>query len=482
MYLKLSFFYKMNHLIEWCKQYLKPNQNFIDMSCHDGSFSIMLSSCCQQVIAFDCDTNHCVNLSKKNINNLIVYQYNDTLMIDKLKIKDVGLIKIEGHLEQNLIGLIDTLENNHYPPIIYYDQDNQNNIKKFLTIKGYQIHFINGYPNWYLVSDHQDYKSYNYNLDDAEKIILSPQSNDVLISSTLSNAFQYMNKLSTLSIMLLNIPMKHDRVPNNPSIYQCYDGYLCNVRASNYVYEPQFRFLDGGQVHKSDHYMLKLNNDFNITSTRLLTDVTNNVYYSSFVEGIDDLRLIDNHYFLCSHGNFSQTRVIKQCLGYFNDDGHVTSLIPLKGPFEMRHEKNWLPFINNNDIYVIYTLHPFVLYQVNKETGDLILIKNEKLTDLNLNNFRGSAGPIKYKNGWLMTAHQVCHQQFNYFHRFVWLSEDFVTIKWSQPFYFDIKGVEFNCGLCLSHDNNIILTHSIWDNHARLIVVDYHVVDDMLKI
>jgi hypothetical protein len=130
--------------------------------------------------------------------------------------------------------------------------------------------------------------------------------------------------------------------------------------------------------------MLTLNNDFMIVKTILLKDVTNNIYFNSFVEGIDDLRIINEQYFICSHGNFNNNRLIHQCLGTYDiNTGNVNSLVVLKGPNIHKHEKNWLPLIIDDDIYVIYTTDPFILYKVNKETGDLLLIKNNlKLTKI----------------------------------------------------------------------------------------------------
>lgn len=475
-------------LIDWCKQYLSPTSTFLDIGSQIGAFSIILSKYCKQVYSFDYNIQHCTNLSNSvkmnNIHNIKIHQNNGLFMIDTFHLTNIHLIKIYHDLERNFIGLVETLEKNFYPPIIYYDPLKLTTVVQFLTLKGYTIHAIGGCQHWYLASDHTKYKTKNnvHHLQACEDIVLSPQSSPDLISNTLANAFQYMTQLPHKQLIYLNIPLPVDRVPNNPSLCQTNDGYLCNVRASNYVYEPQFRFLDDGQIHKSDHYLLTLNDQLMITSTKKLKDVTNNIYYPSFVEGIDDLRLINHQYFLCSHGNFNNNKIINQCLGTYNNKGEVTRLIPLKGPNEMRHEKNWLPFIQNDQIYVIYTIHPFMLYQVDAKTGDLTLIKNENLTHFNLTNFRGSAGPINYKGGWLMTCHQVCHTRFNYFHRFVWIDQNLTTLKHSLPFYFELKGVEFNCGLCLDENQDIVITHSIWDNHSRLIVVDHQVVDDMLKI
>jgi hypothetical protein len=463
-------------LIMWCAQYLSPQSTLIDCDANIGGFSILLSSVCQQVVAFE-KSHYITNTIKiNNIKNIKIVNHEH---VDELKCDNVSLIVIQNNVDVYLKNMMDTILNNNYPYIVYYEQDDSNHIKQYLTTLEYHVYDIMGCPNWFLAGDHKEYKikQSEYNDD----IVLSPSSSQQVVETTLVKFFSSMIKLSYKKCIMLHCPMGKDRVPNNPAILKSQDGYLCNIRASNYVYDPQFRFLDQGTIHKSDHYMLTLNDDFCIIKTIKLVDKTDNVYYSSFVEGIDDLRLINNHMFICSHGQFSPTRVIKQCLGTFNDQGEVTKLIPLKGPNEMRHEKNWLPFIKNDILYVIYTLHPFVLYEVQQDTGDLILIKNQALTNLNLNNFRGSAPPVDYKNGYLMTAHQACQSVMNYFHRFIWIDQDFTTIKISFPFYFQLQGVEFNCGLALS-DEGVMLTHSVWDNNSRLIVVDYDTVNSMLKM
>jgi hypothetical protein len=459
-------------LIQWCAQYLSPQTILLDCDANIGAFSVLLSGICQQVVAFE-KTSYLTHTTKvNNIKNIKIINHQK---VDSLTCFPVGLVVIQNHVDIYLNNMMITLNNNKFPPVVYYQPNNH--VQTTLTLLGYTVYPIGGCSDWFLASDHPKHKK---TIEEYDNIIVSPTSSPQVVESTLIQSFSSMTKLPFKTCIMLHCPMSHERVPNNPSIVKVKNDYLCHIRASNYVYEPQFRFLDGGQIHKSDHYLLTLNNDFCITKTIKLIDKTNNIYYPSFVEGIDDLRLINDYMFLCSHGQFSPTRVIKQCLGHFNHQGEVTSLIPLKGPHEMRHEKNWLPLIKNDMLFVIYTLDPFVLYQVNKENGDLTLIKNEKLTTFNLN-LRGSAPPVPYKNGYLMTAHHSCQSVMNYFHRFVWIDDNFSTIKWSHPFYFDIQGIEFNCGLTLSQEG-VILTHSVWDNFARLKVIDYQVVDDLLQI
>jgi len=57
--------------------------------------------------------------------------------------------------------------------------------------------------------------------------------------------------------------------------------------------------------------------------------------------------------------------------------------------------------------YFVYKIHPLSIYKLDRETGEISPIKSEMLSELNITDFRGSAGLIEYKNGWLGTTHEV---------------------------------------------------------------------------
>jgi hypothetical protein len=478
------------NIIDWCKQYLNQNSTFIDINTDIGNYSIILSKYAKHVYAtyvnnYDNYISLLYSLNANNIKNIDFFPSEDQLY--NLKHINIGLIKISN------ANIVDTIKNitpliidNYYPPIIYHDSTNSI-IEPFVNL-GYKVIKLSGVEDMYFACDNINYIQknkqicYDSQIKNMDDIILSPYSSQQLIETTLYDTRLYMSKLEPLKTWMLNIPLPHNRVPNNPAIYKLPNGlYKCNVRASNYVYDPNFRFLDSHNIHKSDHYMLTLDNNMLITKTVLLKDVTKNMYVPSFVEGFDDLRIINEEYFICSHGNLNTNRIIDQCLGKYDENGNVTSLIKLEGPNKWRHEKNWLAFMDNDEIYVIYTIHPFVLYKINKETGEMLKIKEVLLTNKNLYNFRGSAPPIKYKNGWLCTIHQVCSKPLTYFHRFVWFDKLFEQIIYSKPYYFDTIGIEFNTGIA-HHEKGVILSHSVKDNNARLIIVDYNIINQFLEI
>lgn len=476
--------HKEYNLIMWCAQYLnKEETNFVDISPANGNFTMILSQSAKYVYCYNQSLQDSKNvdtlINTLNLNNVILCS--NTFKLSSYG--KIGFIKMLDQSDEDCHTLLSDIKMVGYPPLIC----NNEKYKETLKTYGYDIYQLHGYDGMYFASN--KYVSQQ----ECESIIFNNSSTSIQISNALDKEFTCMKKIDHKEQILLNIPMKTTRVPNNPSILQSAGGYICNIRASNYVYDPHFRFLDNDNVHRSDHYIVYFDKHFMLQSMIPLVDKTDNQYVSSFVEGIDDLRLINENTFICSHGNFNNKRLIEQCLGTFNTKGEITKLIVLKGPDPHKHEKNWLAYEQNDTIYVIYLIHPFTVYQVDQETGNLTLVNQTLLTEQNCHNFRGSAPIIPYHNphknsndtnteeksecGWLATTHQVSNS-LSYYHRFVWFSADFSSLKISRPWYFEHKGIEFNPGMCHSHDpNTVIMSHSVLDNNAKCITITHDTID-----
>lgn len=486
-------------LIQWCKQFLKPDLNFVEIGTTIGAYSFVFSQNCKYVYLFNNQIEH-LQLTKElnELNNISIETFDD---LEDVELGNIGFIVFETD-DVKLLHQIN-FKNNYYPPFVIHVKNNVQEILNYGTSLGYKMHQISGCPGYFLGSDHpmHNIKSIDTNIlkqyqngDESIETLLSLMNNPlvgyevndkIIISNfpenfkneALIRIYNHMPKIPYKNKINLNCPMNTKRVPNNPSIINLTNGdYLCNIRCSNYIYEPHFQFLEGN-IHLSDHILLTLSPDFMVKKMVVLQDKTDNVYYDSFVKGIDDLRLIDQHRFICSHGNFNNHRTIDQCLGTFDEQGNVTKLIPLKGPSTHRHEKNWLPWIKNDELYIVYMFNPFMLYKVNEETGELTLIKELTLVD-NFN-VKGSAPFIPYKDGLLATVHHTT-RDLSYMQRFVWMDKDFTALKYSKPFYFEQKGVEFTLGMCDYNNGGIIMAISIRDNYAHLKTIDYSIVDAYL--
>lgn len=310
-----------------------------------------------------------------------------------------------------------------------------------------------------------------------EKISLSPFDWHVT-NQALDQLSNYTESINTNSVkkIKLSCPTPENYHISSPSILKIASGYRCNLRAINYIYTKDGDYIsrDSDGIVRTKNYVIDIKHDFNISNMFEINEAEDFPIYPCHIMGMEDVRLFDK-YFLCTRLDANFSHVPKICLGNFK-----TMQILNYG--DMGTEKNWLPIHDNNKYYIIYSFEPFVVYDLNVETGELSLHINKKINHYQLSSFRGSAVPIKYNDGYLCTVHQVYyHKKRKYFHRLVWMSKDFEVVKYSKMFYFDKIGVEFNLGIAL-HSDGLIFTYSVDDNHATLSIIDYETVDSMLNL
>ena len=158
-------------------------------------------------------------------------------------------------------------------------------------------------------------------------------------------------------------------------------------------------------------------------------------------------------------------------------------LIPLLGPDPNRCEKNWAPVVMDRELILIYSYDPFIVYKPNLSTGHCNKFLSYKPSH-DLSSLRGSAPPIIFDGGYLLLVHEVSHMDDHtrrYYHRFVYLSENFTVQKISKPFIFKHSGIEFSCGMTLNHhENELIIGVGIEDNEAYLCRVDIETIRSLL--
>jgi hypothetical protein len=240
---------------------------------------------------------------------------------------------------------------------------------------------------------------------------------------------------------------------------------------------------------RTTNYLLEYTPDFKLLSQREIIENLPRVRHPSQIQGMEDCRLVslnNENYFLCTCYDTSPGG-IKQCLCKIDQSSTVNAamvekFVPLKGPDASRCEKNWLPFVKNNSLHVIYSYDPLIIYEVNRETGDLTVQKNI-IPQHHFARFRGSAGPIEFDKGYLVMVHEVAHSnQRHYMHRFLYLDKDFNIVQLSKPFTFEHMGIEYCCGMTTDHaGNNLVMTLGIEDREAKFGIVGLDVVREMLE-
>jgi len=183
-------------LIEWSKQFCKPDKLFLDIGAHTGTYAISLASKCREVVAFepqkatynalcggvamsglsDKITCHRVGLGSEDQvgeqvlkivspdgggSSLAPAEHETTLReerievgtLDSFGLRDVGFIKMD--VENNelnvLRGALDTLRESGYPTILF--ESNGPNPALFGFLKealGYKIVPVGGVANMFL--------------------------------------------------------------------------------------------------------------------------------------------------------------------------------------------------------------------------------------------------------------------------------------------------------------------------------------------
>lgn len=331
-----------------------------------------------------------------------------------------------------------------------------------------------------LIELHYKYESYQI----CENIIFS-QNFDWCFKNDFINFQSKFIMILTDNInkkIKLNCPTSYKYKISSISILSKGEEYQCNFRAINYDYTKNGDYIsrDEDYIIRTKNYISDINQNFDIQSMWEVKDPINFHTFPSHILGMEDIRLFGDSYFLCTRLDATECHRPKICLGIYNNK-RVDSMYVLNYG-QMKTEKNWLPcYKNKNDCKIIYSFDPLIIYTLNLENGQLEPFINKKITLDNLETFRGSAVPINYKNGWLMTIHQVYYNKLRkYLHRFVWIDENFNTIKFSKNFCFEKIGVEFNLGICHS-PNGLIITYSVDDDNPTLIILDYNILDMLLN-
>ncbi|HSW76885.1 MAG TPA: hypothetical protein VLG50_07555 [Candidatus Saccharimonadales bacterium] len=327
------------------------------------------------------------------------------------------------------------------------------------------------------------------NYQTCDNIILSDASSWSFKNDQLNIISQFIDPLPTENKLTFTCPTPYSYHISSPSVIFIDCKMRCNFRAINYTYNNQdgsYKSKDKDGIVRTRNYIADVDNQYRLSNMWELKDLKSFPVYPCHVMGMEDVRLFGPNYFLCTRLDATSCHHPKMCFGQYDVNTKQTTSLVVLNYGDMKTEKNWLPCYNNNGICrIIYSFEPLTIYTLNLEDGTLEPFLEKKMSHQNLSTFRGSAVPILYKDGWLMTVHQVYYaQKRKYYHRFVWLDREFNNIKFSKCFYFDKIGVEFNLSIAFdgnNNNNNIIITYSVDDNNPTLSFISCQEIDTILN-
>lgn len=323
--------------------------------------------------------------------------------------------------------------------------------------------------------------------DACDKVTLSPHASWTTRNFFLNTQAYYMEKLPLKRIVPIDFYLPPHYVSSSASLLPQEDGYLLNLRGVNYTVGPKGEYISnhGDNCIRTLNFLLTLDREFNVKKSTELIDVSGVPKYPKNVLGLEDVRLITPTQLQCTYLEVNDSRIPQICYcEYEQHTGMVTHIRPLMVGSELKCEKNWLPFIMNDEVHFVYTVSPLRVYRLDRVTGQLILALEHNTSPLGkyLDDFRGSGGLIPYKNGWLGTIHQVYHNdRRKYFHRLIWFNSTFTEFKYSKIFYFDSVDIEFTLSLCHS-DEGLLIPYSHTDSSSKIGILDYAILDEWLDL
>jgi hypothetical protein len=214
------------------------------------------------------------------------------------------------------------------------------------------------------------------------------------------------------------------------------------------------------------------------------------------IEGFEDCRLFnfnDCFGFTCTMLDIDAGGQPRIALCLLETNGLVKHVRHLVGPRGLGVcEKNWLPFVHNNELLCIYDWNPITILRICSadQWNALTWIENptfdtwqcDVITRTSMcHGLRGSSSPVRYGDGWLVVTHQYGYEDGRYYyHRFVELDKDFKLIAMSRLWYLDHIGIEFVSGLA-KHYDKFIMTFGIEDAEGCYAVVSGDLIRSILK-
>ncbi|MDE3045275.1 MAG: hypothetical protein KGJ02_01330 [Verrucomicrobiota bacterium] len=315
------------------------------------------------------------------------------------------------------------------------------------------------------------------------------------------NIFFYNNLLKTTQFypLVIDLPSIEQELTEpyhlmNSSIVKTDTGYKLICRAVNYTQTggKVFHTPDAKGIFRSKNFFVLLDQDFNILSQQEIVEhLPRKKFPPCSVEGLEDCRLFEyqgSDWFSCTTNDTNPTGNRQISLCKLSDHRshptiQVERLIPLLGPDLYRCEKNWLPFLRDNQLQFIYSYEPLTILAPNLETGECKAHLSQA-SRFDFSRLKGSAAPISFDDGYLLLIHEIVHYPDHtraYLHRFLYLDRQFQIKKISRPFVFLRQGIERCRSMTIDHSGTqLLLPISLEDREAHLCSISLEEVRSLL--
>lgn len=276
---------------------------------------------------------------------------------------------------------------------------------------------------------------------------------------------------------------------SNPSICWGEDGLRCIVRTVNYKISSSGAYVtpDGDGVIRTRNFLLNLNFDLSTAKAVEMIDKAATPRTSFPIHGFEDARLFywkDRWWATSTVCDFTADGRREIALLEIDDEDAIIRAEPLRGPWSVHAQKNWMPIIDDDVAKFVYATSPTTIFQlVEKDLQHTIAPLSQERGHGRL---RGGSQGVRIDEGWIFIVHDVAFPGSGriYLHRFVLLNDQLELVSMSDPFYFEQLGIEFCAGLALIHTpvrGTLVASYAVNDGSARLGSFDLESVRKTLR-
>ncbi len=303
-------------------------------------------------------------------------------------------------------------------------------------------------------------------------------------SLAFSNFYYYAKSAGDLfdhfSTQQLNVPIEDTYVATNPSIWRDSTGTRLIARGVNYrVQDMVYDINDPQGIVRTLNYVVALDDNYHITtSSKILDRAILQERFPSLITGYEDCRL-----FVC-RGYYWATatvcdrnpdRLCEIALLRFDEEMNLAEVNVLRGINPDHHQKNWMPLVRNDELFLIYTVDPTVVLRYDFDSHSVAVV-HYGVPDPWLEKLRGGSQAIQVGDHWIFLSHETNDVRPGlrfYQHRFVAIDNQFQIAGVTEPFYFLRKGIEFAAGLAYDSDRHqFIASFGVDDREAHLAFFD----------
>jgi len=282
---------------------------------------------------------------------------------------------------------------------------------------------------------------------------------------------------------------------SNPSIYAEGSTVRCIVRTVNYrivngsyqtppddVVQDEGAYK-GWQVIRTRNFLLDLDADLKTTRTVELVDATGETRTRYPVHGFEDARLFawrDKWWATATVCDFTEHGSREIALFPIENDGTIVRAEPLRGPWSMHAQKNWMPLVDGGALSFVYAAAPTTIVSLYRPDGPLDY--SPAGCTFGHGRLRGGSQGVRVDGGWLFVVHDVAFPASGriYLHRFVFFDAQHQLLSMTDPFYFEKLGIEFCAGLAQVGDK-LVASYAVNDGSARFGVFEWEAIRGVLR-